>query len=284
LGRSVFVDAGAADVLVEVQVKPRDGAPGFAANLTLRAQSGNWLGARELQTDSARCSGLDEPLSLVLALMIDIPKDELPPPAEQPADTPPPAPRVLRVPAPPPPVRETVSKREPLRVELGVSGVITVGLLPDVALGARASVLVRPPQFWPVEFGALMYRDAEATAADGGSEFEAAGADISVCPLLGDVGRVRVLGCVLQSLGRLRVSGFGFDENRKHSRFYALFGARARLSYPLTSWLAGRLSASAEVPATRDDFYFVDAEGQRHRVFRSALVAGSGELGMELRF
>lgn len=288
LARSPFVEQGA-DVLVEVTVKARANTDAWVANVTLRAQSGNWLGARELQTESTRCADLDEPLSLVLALMVDVPKEELPPPQVTAVETPPPAPRVLRVPAPPvalktpsPPAHAT--QRTALHGELGVSGVLSAGLLPDLAVGVRGSILLRPPEFWPVELGAVLYRAAEAQVSGGGSDFEAAGADIAVCPFHGDLGSFRVLACAVQSLGRLKATGFGFDENREHARFYSLFGARARLSLGLTSWLAGRVSASAEVPVTRDDFYFVNAQGERERVFRSAPVVASGELGIELRF
>lgn len=287
LGRSVFVEDDA-DVLVEVKIKSRESAAGWTANLTLRARSGSWLGARELQSESARCSGLDAPLSLVLALMIDIPKDELPPPAETPAETPPPAARVLRVPAAPivpkPAAPARDQRKPPFRVVLGVGGVLGAGLLPDLALGLRVSVLLRPPEFWPLELGGVMYRDAQAQVSGGGSDFAAAGADIAVCPLGGEHGRVRVMACAAQALGRMHVSGYGFDQNQEHSRFYASFGARARLSLALTTSLAGRLAASAEVPVTRDEFYFVNARGERERVFRSAPVVGTGELGMELRF
>ncbi|HEY6556850.1 MAG TPA: hypothetical protein VI072_06240 [Polyangiaceae bacterium] len=288
LGRPVFVEQDA-DVLVEVKTKRREDAAGWVANLTLRARHGNWLGARELQSESARCSGLDQPLSLVLALMVDIPKDELPPPAEIPVQAPPPAPRVVRVPAPPivPRAKAASARTErkpPFRVVLGVSGVLSAGLLPDLALGLRASILLRPPEFWPVELGGVVYRDARAQVSRGGSDFEAAGADIAVCPLGGERGRVTVLACAAQSLGRMHVSGYGFDQNQEHSRFYSSFGLRARLSLALTTWLAGRLAASAEVPVTRDEFYFVNERGERERVFRSAPVVGTAELGMELRF
>lgn len=284
LARSVFVEQSA-DVSVEVKVEPRDEAGGWVANVTLRAQGGNWLGARELQTPSPRCSDLDEPLSLVLALMVDVPKDELPPPPETPVAAPPPAPRILRVPAPQPPTpAPRAERRRAFHGELGVGGVLGVGLLPDLALGFRGSILLRPPGFWPVELGALLYRRAQAQSAGGGSDFDAAGADIAVCPLQVDSGSLRGLACATQSLGRLNVSGYGFDENQEHSRFYALFGVRARLALGLTSWLAGRVSANVEVPVTRDEFYFTNAEGERERVFRSAPLVGSGELGMELRF
>ncbi len=288
LARSVFVEQGA-DVLVELSVRAGANARGWIATLTLRAAGGNWLGARELQSESTRCSDLDEPLSLVLALMVDVPKDELPAPQEVAVDTPPPAPRVLRVPAPPvapraPAPSPRTPRRRTLHGELGVSAILSVGLLPDLALGLRGSILLRPPEFWPVELGAVLYRDAQAEVSGGGSDFEAAGADIAVCPLHGELGDLRLLACAAQSLGRLHVSGYGFDENRVHARFYALFGARARLALPLTSWLAGRVSASAEVPVTRDDFHYVNAQGERERVFRSAPVAATGELGMELRF
>jgi hypothetical protein len=302
LQRPVFVAAADADLLVELTVRLDPALSSWKAALTLRSRAGNWLGSRELQSESSACAGLSEPLALVLALIIDVDRAEIPaPPPELPGSASAPSrapPRTLRVPdlrehvpaavapAIEPPRRTRVARGSTGRV--GIQGFLALGLLPEAALGVRASAALSPPAFWTIEIGAAAWMAERARRGTAGSEFTARTLDVLVCPLehtgaaLGT--RVQLAMCAAQTLLWLRAEGFGLDRNRAHSRFYTLFGGRLRAALALTGPLSLRAGAGAEAPATRDEYFYLEADGQPRTLHRIAPVVGFGELGLELTF
>jgi len=73
LRRRVFAGNESPDLHIDVALaRESDGA--WSARLVLRGRSGAELGARELQTQAAHCSALDDALVLVVALLVDSPE------------------------------------------------------------------------------------------------------------------------------------------------------------------------------------------------------------------
>src|SRR5277367_3092114 len=103
LARTVFVSPAQADVLIDgyITAIPAPDPPRFKAHLTLSDAHGAVLGTRELTAPEGGCHAIDEPLALVVALLID--PDAALGPRKPP---PPPPPRVVVervfVPEPPP--------------------------------------------------------------------------------------------------------------------------------------------------------------------------------------
>jgi hypothetical protein len=289
LEREVFVEPSGADMLVEVVIRNRPAAAGFISTITLRGNAGGWLGTREIESDDDDCAALGESLSLVLALMVDIPKDELPKPRpELPAETTKPAPRRLRLPRSefrrtrPPPAPP--ASRKPVQFGAGVAAVATVGVLPGIAPGVRAHVSVSPPEFWTTELGASLYRDSRSDMGKLGSTFGLMTADLSVCPLDFRATPWTVRGCALQTIGRIVARGYGFDANREESRFTYSFGVGAQALAQVTELIALRFGITAQVPAVRDRFFYADSSGQSVSIHRALPVIAIGELGIALRF
>lgn len=92
VGHPVF--AANADLSIEGVLRAGGEAPAkWSARLTLVDASGRVLGSRDVTATTASCRGIDEALTLVVALMIDTKLKEAPPPEPPkaaPAPTPPP--------------------------------------------------------------------------------------------------------------------------------------------------------------------------------------------------
>src|SRR5207249_5003 len=101
LGRHVFVSAAEADVSVEGRIEKRaaHATSAWHAVITIRDSKGALLGTRELDRTDPSCASMNEPLALVIAVMID-PEAKL---SSTPTPIPPapaPAPAPVPVPAP----------------------------------------------------------------------------------------------------------------------------------------------------------------------------------------
>lgn len=282
LARSVFVQSGSSDVIVHGAIEPRPGS-GFRARLEMVTPSGQSLGTREIETTAPHCSALDDSLALVVALMVDVPPEELPP-AELPHAQPPPAPRPAPRPSTPIAVpRATHAPRAPWRFEADANMALGFGMLPDPAAGIAASLAIEPPSFVLTELEGRFWFPQSVETGGAGADFSLVSVGLFLCPLaFGDPLTVRV--CAGQEVGRIGVSGFGFDHNRDRAPLVYDLGAFLRASLPLTGLLGiqGRLGAA--VPFSRDRFVYSAADGSKVELFRAWLVLAAAELGIELHF
>jgi hypothetical protein len=276
LGRTVFVQRSQADVVVSGRL--RRAAGGWSAELVLHSQGGKPLGTRVLNTQAAHCSSLDDSLALALALMLDVPRDELGLRSSAAAE--PQAPPTTPVELP----RDTPARREPWHGELSALGVAGLGVLPGLALGVRLSVGVEPPRFWPVELDGTWWPARDATDGDGGVELALMAVGLFVCPLDLEAGSFGLSGCVGQQVGRLGASGYGFDQNRQRSTLAFAPALRTRASLRVAGPLRLRAGLGVELSVVRKRFVYERPDGTRSGLFRVAPAAGVAELGLGLRF
>ena len=286
LRRKVFQEP--AGLLVEVRIVRSE--DNWLASIVLYDAQRRELGRRELDTAANDCSALDASLALVLALLVDSPPEPQPEPTEAPPGTPavvpkPPEPR----PAPTPIVlpKDTFAPREPWRFVPTAAFAGAIDRLPGFAFGPRAGVAFLPPRFpeFRLSVGLLLpYEKTEEGERYGGS-FWLADALAEICPLGFGTSAVRVSGCLGQSVGRLSVSGFGFDENRDEAATLDLV-----LTGGLSSWFAVagplgvRLGLAAGFPLSRNSYGYTTPNGSRLEFWQRGYVVGSGELavGLEL--
>jgi hypothetical protein len=88
--------------------------------------------------------------------------------------------------------------------------------------------------------------------------------------------------CAVETIGRLQVVGFGFDDNQRQSRTYVNAGLRLRGSVPLAGALRGAFAVGAETPVVRESFRFGTANGQTTGLFSMSPVVGVAQLGLAL--
>lgn len=282
LGRRVFVPRSQADVVVRGRLEAAKGGEGWTAKLALESAAGQPMGTRTLSTRAEDCSALDASLALIVALMIDIPREQLPPPpvtsAPKPAPVPPPT-TPIRLP------RGTPAPREPWGFEADARGVAALGLMPGVALGVGLGVGVQPPGFWYTELdGELwMTRRVESASGRSGSQFSLQSVSLYLCPLELQSPRFRFQACVGQRVGRLVADGFGFDQNRHEPRVVYNPGVRLRLTAGLVGPLELGAGLGLEVPLARDYFTAARANGTSEELYRMAPVIGTAELVLGVR-
>ncbi len=125
---------------------------GFTVTLALKDASGHPLGEREVRVEQQSCRAIEEPTSVVLAMMIAVarPRVEERGPREERVETPPAsAPEAMISPAPAPapaPASAAVPPPPPLsdRLLVAAAGVGSIGMLPNPGLGFALRAMYAP--------------------------------------------------------------------------------------------------------------------------------------------
>ncbi len=259
LERRVFTSRQRADVILSGRLR-RDGAR-WHARLALESASGEVLGTRDLVSETAHCSGLDETLVLVVALLVDLPRQAI----------------GLRTP------RDAPEPRAPWRAELWLGGGALVGTLPAASGVAAVAVAALPPEFPRFELGGFVTTASDATHRAGGARFRLAGARALLCPV--GVGRAASLElCVGQHVARLDVQAFGYVEPRATTHLLFAVSTAAHLGLRLSDWLGVRAGLSVGALLSRPRFVVENPEGGLEEVFRPALAQIGAEAGVGVRF
>lgn len=280
LGRRVFVPAQA-DVVVRGRLEPARDGEGWTAQLALEGAAGQPMGKRTLSTRADDCSALDASLALIVALMIDIPREELPPPPRTTAP-PPPTPQTTPIRVP----RETPAPRRPWGFEADARATGAVGLMPGVGLGLGVAVGVHPPGFWFTELDGELWLPRRAYSPSGrsGSRFSLSTVDLYLCPLEPGSSRVRFRACLGQRVGRLVAEGFGFDQDDRKARLIYDPGMRIRMTARLFGPLLLGAGVGVEVPLSRDHFVASRADGTTLELYRMSPVVGTAQLLLGVGF
>jgi hypothetical protein len=200
LRRAAFSGEGPAIVRVRGGVG-RDARGRWAATLELETLDGRSLGTRELTADGADCHALDESLSVVLSLMVDIDKARLEEMAARPPAAPSPSPAAAPAAQPPPPVAvvETLPETAPpggkWGWEVAAGPVLASGLMPGQAVGGQASLAWRPPHAPRFEiYGTAWTASTLGTPLDVRLRALVLGA--AVCPVRRAGGWLEIEGCL----------------------------------------------------------------------------------------
>lgn len=280
LERPVFSDE-AGELSVSGSLSGNPGS--WRVLIEAQTSSGQKLGAREIRSEAEHCSALDESLVLVVALLVDVPREELPEPAPPPVREEP-APRStvgsvrptkLRVP------RDAFSPREPWAFELGAAMSTSFGFLPGLGLGPQLSIGITPPRFWHFELSGTGWLEATDEQDGYGGRFNAWDATLRICPL-DHRGKVQLRGCLEQRLSVVKAEGFGFDSDRTQDRLNASLGPRLGLLYPARGPVSIDAAGAVGIPFLRDRFVFRDPGGQQE-IYERPLLTLVAELGLRLR-
>jgi hypothetical protein len=203
---------------------------------------------------------------------------ETPPDAEKPAvSRPPPRPTPIELP------KDTPAPREPWRFVPVASVSAAIDRLPGFAFGPRAGLAFLPPRFpeFRVSVGALLPKETTIESEEFGGRFWLVDALFELCPLRHETDAVRLSGCVGQSVGRLSVTGVGFDENDDEP------GLDLVVTAGLSSFLAVArpfgvyLGLGAGFPLSRNSYSAATAGGSVE-VWQRGYVVGTGEIGVGL--
>jgi len=288
LTRTVFTASGNADVRVRGGIQQRGGR--WQVEIELSSAAGEPMGSRSLESDSADCSALDDSIALVLAVMLDIPQTRIPspaaaPPTQTPAQQQRPAPPAslssrLKVPTDTPP------RRPSWHFELGLGGVLSVGLVPAAAWGLRAHLALTPPALSKFGLDVTIYRsvDEALEGSSAGASFSPLEAGFFVCPLDWELYSVDLEACAAQQVGRLRVRGYGFDTNQEQTRTYVNLGVELTASILVVGPLTARLGVRLQAPLVRETFRYGSPGGEEPSIFRMSPLVTTGQMGLSAEF
>lgn len=281
LGRPVF---GGNDLRVSLRFERRERT--FTAEVVLSDRRGTALGRRELKTQAPHCSSLDDSLALVVALLVDSPEAREQAAASAsatanvvPASIKPPsaAPRVtLTIPP------DVTAARQPYRVLGAISVAAVVGPLPGVAFGPELLLSVRPPHFAELRLRPSLFpeREVNVPGRESGGRLSLVQVALDVCPLEHERGRVRLSGCLGQSVGWVRGEGFGYVHNAETGSLVYSLGAGGSALVALAGPLGLQLGLGAALPLQRDTYISQSADGVTTEVFRSGVVTGMLSVGL----
>jgi len=181
LGRDAF-EAGAA-FTIRVSLRRASEGSAIVADVSKIGEDGQVIGMRSV-SGGITCETLDDPLTLVVALMLDVPPEEAPPavlrrpepPPEPPKDS---AESILRDPDP-----EDAEPRSPGFAMISAGMASSVGLVPFPNYGPRLQIELKPRHFWGTSIGAAALFGAESELPGGGAlDFRLFQAGAALCPL-----------------------------------------------------------------------------------------------------
>ncbi len=257
LGRGA-VTSGTADVSVHYRLQRS--VNGVSADLTLRRSDGSIVGTRRVETPELDCSGLDERLALVLALMVDLPRQS----AE------------LALPPKPTPW---------LRSYRGSAGLaVDVGWLTSTRLGARIEQLVELGPLPRLGFALDWWPKHELVAEGEHFELEAWEVGVLACPrLLTDPIVVLEL-CGSLSAGRLLASSttLPFPQAARGTTVELALGPS--LGVRLVGPLLLMAEAAPVWSVIRDRGVFIDENGEELEAFVTPVLHGTASAALALEF
>ena len=289
LKRQAFRNDVPATLHIEIALERKP--PGWSARLTLRGVSGELLGQRSLVSATRHCSALDDSLALVVALLVDSP------PTPEAADVRVEAPTGKTESAQPPPQsseqelttleipRETLAPREPWQFASSIGGSATFGLLPGLATGVELGIAGKAPGAPVMRLFATAYveREQRRVGSNSGANFDFTQLSLDVCPWDRTFGAVRWLGCLGQSIGRLKARAFGFDQNSASQRLTFALRAETELKLAFSRTLGGRVGLRAELPLQRAIFSYGARDGSDRDLFSVKPITAALDIGLIVR-
>lgn len=292
LGRSVFSSEGELVVRVALARLEDAGGSRVVANVTQRDASGKVWGERTVTGDSS-CASLDEPLTLVVALLVDapLPVPEAPPPEAL-------APEPVRRTAPEPehaPASDETSEIQtapslarlesaprPAHAAFLVLGAASMGVLPGAGGGARALVSVKPRGFVGLG-GDVIALVPQRKALGGGSlDLSFIALSGSVCPLQGVDGSIWYSACASLGAARLHAESHDLLEARSRAQWLALPGIGVRAAWIAGAGLMLAGGIDAAFPLSADRYVYRDAQGRKLPAHELGSLAITASLGVGL--
>ena len=272
LGHDAFA-SGSAELVLGVTVE-RQTDRTWRARLEVRDASTAVLGSRVLVSSDELCSSLDEPLTLAVALMVDLEPEPEPAPAEAPA---------LEQSEPSTPPRQP-SADERWIASADAAVVAEAGLLPAPSVGLALGVDVNITTWLAGRLSGAGFLPAKAELP--GAAYATLGllyGELALCPQLELSPQWKLALCAGAALGTVYARSSGLEGGRSTER--PVLGATLELRASVR--LGGRWSAfwkfGGLVPARPERFVY-ELNAQRREFFRMAAFAPLAGIGGSVMF
>jgi hypothetical protein len=244
----------------------------WRARIDLQSAAGQSLGRRSIESRGSDCSDMNESLALVLALMVDLTRQEV----EKQAP--------LSEPEVTHEVHALETKSESTWSTAMTLGLLsTVGQLPNVGWGGRLASKLRYRAGLGIEFGASALAPSTWSDDQGArAKFNAYSVDVGLCANLLAGSRSLLDWCAGPQLSLTRAAASGFAVNRAQTLTTLSPFAALHSSYRLVASLGVHLALVALVPLARDRFFATQADGTQTTIHSVPWVAAQLEAGLSL--
>lgn len=322
LGRDVFVSSAAAEFALEGYIRPVKGK-GWAAQLLVTNREGEILGSRELTSDRAECSTLDDALALVIAVTLypqaGFPNSAIPLPdevaarldrmfSEEPTDFEPELSTESNMSISDGVMQSPYRDESSTNADFGsqtdssqggsspnkswnlgfaLGGGLGLGLTPNPSLGIGFLARFETPAFWPLDFRAnYWFGETEKVNSNLQIMISLLAIDLGLCPVSprGEVLSFRLCGGL--EVGAIITSSKGFSENSINP-LAPLGGVYTGsvLNVNLLDPLALWVGATIVMPVVRQRLvYLVQEEQGPVNFFTQGVLAGRLEIGLDSTF
>lgn len=282
LQRAVFADAAGKVVRVRVSRIVENGKPRVVAQVSQEDPSGAAWGERSVSGDET-CASLDEPLTLVVALLVDGPEPVEPAVAAPPPVAPEPEPDV---PEPPQEIitAPSLQKPEPTPghfVVLGF-GAASAGATPELAVGGGLALSLKPRGFWGIGVEGTVLGPSRQALDSGSLTISFAHAALTLCPLQGASDGAWWSACASLGGARVYARSRGLLEQHSHTQWLPMPGLSLRGAYIVGGrWLVGG-GVVAAVPVGAERYVYRDAAGRSQPAFQLSPLVLTAQLGVGL--
>jgi hypothetical protein len=263
LGRPAFADGGDTELVARGRVEKSDSGR-HRAEVVLSTRGGERLGVRRLDSDNNDCHSLDEALAVMLAIILNVRRADVPALArEAPPNPPPPPPR--------------------WRPRAGAGAGVVFGLLPEAGIEAAVSAgLMRGGRLEP---GLDLAWDwaGDAPAAEGRIRVQAASVRLAIAPLVFGRSRGDLRLRLSVGAGPMWATAAGFAEVFSQTRLVAdgRIGVQAGVRVAGPVWV--QFAAEAGWLPIRPTFAVRNADGSLDPLFEPQAVIATLGAGLAWR-
>ncbi|HVT08415.1 MAG TPA: hypothetical protein VHO67_13230 [Polyangia bacterium] len=268
LGRP-FVSQGTCETTAMGAIRAEAGG-GWRVDIQFAGRDGESLGERSLEAPEGACAALAEPLSFVIALMVE---------GNQPSQG--------QLHAAPLHLSSIVARPAGGRDATAtasavfVGGAVSSGLLPHAGFGVDVGLASRAVAGLPLRLETTFWFPATQSSSPGG-QFWAWEGGVGVCPSIARAGRFELWACVDAVGGVVRGVGLGLDEVQSATRPFAAGEGSVTVSARLSRQVSGYVTAGVALPWLRSRFVYEDATDAHVSVHEPHALIPVGGLGVEL--
>lgn len=267
LGREAFEAGSPTTIRINLRQAP-DGRA-IIADVSQIGEDSKVLGVRSVSGGSS-CETLDDPLTLVVALLLNAPPEE---------------PQAAAPPTPEPPAPPEVSQPEPITTDpipddsdstpgfaLLSAGIgSSVGLLPFPNYGPRLQVNLKPRHFWGLSLGGLALFGARSELPGSGAiDFRLLQVGTALCPLdtIQDRNWFSVCGGV--DVAWFQAEGSDLSPHRKRTAWTVSPSLQLQAARELSGPVSVGGSLGVSFPTSRNRYVYQDAAGATQLAFEVA--------------
>jgi hypothetical protein len=267
LGRDAFEANASLIIRVGLRRGPDDRA--IIADISKTGEDGKVIGVRTV-SGGATCETLDDPLTLVVALMLDAPPDEAEPaPAPTPEPQTPPESSQAEPTGSDPTLED--SNLAPGFALIGAGVGSSVGRLPFPNYGPRLQVELKPRRFLGISIDVLALVGSHTDLPSSGAiDFRLIQAGAALCPLDSISERTWLAVCGGLEIAWLEAEGSGLSPHRRKTDWTLSPALRLQAARQVVGplLLGGTLGVS--FPISRNRYVYRDAAGSSQLAFEVA--------------